>query len=109
MNQRSFVDSLDGEIQRCQRYGNALSVSMIDIDNFKSINDSHCHQAGDVILRKVAHALSTTTRMTDRCVYWGGEEFAFLISETDLDTAQIMAERMRFAIIHEEVAVAPSG
>lgn len=105
MNRRSFVDSLDGEIQRCQRYGNALSVLMIDIDNFKSINDSHGHQAGDAILKKVAHTLSTTIRMTDRCGRWGGEEFAVLMPETDLDTAQIMAERIRLAIIHEEVAV----
>ena len=105
MNRRSFVDSLDGEIQRCQRYGNALSVLMIDIDNFKSINDSHGHQAGDAILKKVAHTLSTTIRMTDRCGRWGGEEFYVLMPETDLDAAQIMAERIRLAIIHEEVAV----
>lgn len=103
MNRRCFVDLLEAEIQRCQRYGNSFCALMIDVDNFKSINDSHGHQAGDAVLKAIGRTLAANIRSTDRCSRWGGEEFAIQLVETDLETATVMAERIRLAVIREEI------
>ena len=104
-NRRCFFDGLEAEIQRCQRYGNSLCVLMIDVDNFKTVNDTYGHHAGDVVLTAIAKTLLEITRMTDRIGRWGGEEFAVALVETDLATAEVMAERIRLAMVHNEISV----
>jgi diguanylate cyclase (GGDEF)-like protein len=71
---------------------------MLDIDNFKAINDSHGHLQGDVVLRRVARALADTSREVDYPARYGGEELAVILPHTDLEGAYAIAERIRVAI-----------
>lgn len=105
LNRRSFLDDLDAEVQRCGRYGNSLCVLMIDADNFKSINDNYGHHAGDIVLKEIAKVLRATVRQTDKCGRWGGEEFVVALVETRLDTAIVIAERIRLALIRSDIFV----
>ena len=92
---RHFFTLLDTELKRTARYNHVMSVLMMDIDNFKSINDTYGHQVGDKILREVAKVISTTVRKIDMPARYGGEEFAVLLPETSIDGAKIVAEKLR--------------
>ena len=105
LNRRYFYDCLDAEIQRCHRYGNSLCVLSLDLDDFKTINDSHGHHAGDVVLRTLSGILKQYARKTDKCGRLGGEEFGVTLVETNLETAQLMAERLRLAILKAEASL----
>ncbi len=94
-NHRHFQRVMDQELSRAHRYGNPLSVLMLDIDHFKSINDTHGHQCGDEVLRTVSRVVNATVRATDIAARYGGEEFAIVLPETDNPSAQRMAERLR--------------
>ncbi|MBS1138734.1 MAG: hypothetical protein H6R13_187 [Proteobacteria bacterium] len=94
-NRRHFFSLARHELSRSARYDSDLSVMMIDIDHFKKINDSYGHKAGDVVLAKVAQQISEALRKTDLAGRLGGEEFAILLPETDLEQARIVAERLR--------------
>ncbi|MBX7101919.1 MAG: GGDEF domain-containing protein [Myxococcaceae bacterium] len=94
-NRRYFEDTLERELSRCSRYGRALSLIMLDIDNFKVINDSHGHLAGDYVLRQVSAAIKTKIRREDILARYGGEEFALLLPEVDLKGAAALAEKTR--------------
>jgi diguanylate cyclase (GGDEF)-like protein len=76
---------------------------MLDIDNFKSVNDVYGHQQGDLVLRCVADALRETSRDVDVAARYGGEEMALILPHTDLDGAFEMAERARMAIAAMEI------
>ena len=71
---------------------------LLDIDNFKSINDSYGHQIGDEVLKEVSKLILTNIREADICVRWGGEEFLILLPHTNLDGAIVVAEKVRTTI-----------
>ncbi|MES9951090.1 MAG: GGDEF domain-containing protein [Candidatus Thiodiazotropha sp.] len=75
-----------------------LAMIILDIDRFKHYNDHYGHQAGDDVIRGIAHALATSARGNDSIGRWGGEEFIIICRDTDLDTALKIAERLRTTI-----------
>lgn len=94
-NRRHFMEQGQVELSRVQRYGNTLSLFMIDIDHFKGINDNHGHKAGDTVLQRLWDILRETLRTVDVIGRIGGEEFAVLLPEADLQSATEVAERLR--------------
>lgn len=94
-NRRYFMELMELEFQRAQRYESSLSFVMIDIDNFKSFNDNYGHLLGDHILYEVAQLLRETLRVHDIVGRYGGEEFGMLMPETDDKGALVVAERYR--------------
>lgn len=96
------------EFDRSRRYERPLSLLMIDLDNFKKVNDTYGHQIGDQTLESVARILSSRSRIHDICARYGGEEFAVLLPETDLAGAKVIADRLRKAIEgHEFITRGP--
>ncbi|WP_247494232.1 sensor domain-containing diguanylate cyclase [Bradyrhizobium sp. 164] len=98
-NRRHFLDCLGAEWSRFQRYYRSVSVLMLDIDHFKSVNDRHGHAVGDVAIKAVAAACLDGKRKSDIVGRLGGEEFAVLLPETSLSRARIVAERIRKHVI----------
>jgi len=94
-NRRYFMELLDLEFQRAQRYESELAFVMIDIDHFKKFNDNFGHLLGDRILYEVAQILRENLRVHDIVGRYGGEEFALLMPETDVKGALVVAERYR--------------
>jgi diguanylate cyclase (GGDEF)-like protein len=97
-NQRKMTDLLREELRRAQRYQHALSVLMLDVDSFKTFNDTYGHPQGDQLLRSIATILRANTRTVDYVGRYGGEEFLILLPETSKDDACRMAERVRSAV-----------
>lgn len=97
-NRRAFMDAASGIWGTALRNGRPLSVIMLDIDNFKAINDEFGHDAGDSVLVNVARILAQNCRNGDVVSRWGGEEFVMLLPETDLAQACVFAERIRHEI-----------
>lgn len=98
VNVRRFQEQLDQEIERSERFRTPMSLVMIDIDNFKSVNDNYGHQQGDLVLVEVARTLRRLSRDVDVPARYGGEEMAVILPQTDLPGAELSAERMRAAI-----------
>ncbi|MGZ4350474.1 MAG: diguanylate cyclase, partial [Solirubrobacteraceae bacterium] len=98
-----FQDLLSAEMEEVRRYRYPVGLIMLDIDNFKSVNDAYGHQQGDLVLRCVADALRTTKRDVDVAARYGGEEMALILPHTDLEGAYEMAERARMAIAAMEI------
>jgi diguanylate cyclase (GGDEF)-like protein len=94
-NRRYMDIILRKEFNRCDRYGKNLSVCILDIDNFKLINDSKGHVFGDQVLRELANLLRESIRDEDIVCRYGGEEFLIILPETDAQGAQILANRIR--------------
>lgn len=94
-NHRFFQERLREEFRRAQRYDDALSLILLDLDHFKNVNDTHGHGAGDRVLREVAASLQRSVRETDLVARYGGEEFAVLLPRTHLTGALTVAERIR--------------
>jgi diguanylate cyclase (GGDEF)-like protein len=97
-NRRAFNEALAAEFVRARRSGRALAVVLVDIDDFKSVNDTYGHSAGDRVLSGVADLLREHFRVIDRPARLGGDEFAVLLPETDLAGAQEAAERFVTAL-----------
>jgi diguanylate cyclase (GGDEF)-like protein len=97
-NRRGGERSVASEISRARRQRTALSCIFIDIDNFKRINDTFGHQAGDRLLRDISDLLRHTLRAYDILVRWGGEEFLLILPGVALDQARRLAERIRAAV-----------
>lgn len=97
-NHGALVTRLEEEVARARRYQLPLSLLMLDVDNFKSHNDSFGHPAGDEVLRTVAKILEDHARPSDFVARYGGEEFAVILSNTSEVGAFIVAERIRQAI-----------
>jgi diguanylate cyclase (GGDEF)-like protein len=97
-NVRQFHERLDSELERADRFGTPLSLVMLDIDKFKSVNDTHGHQQGDRVLVEVARVMRRLSRDVDLPARYGGEEMAVVLPQTDLAGAEQLAERMRVAI-----------
>lgn len=102
-NRRHFMMDLESEWKRFRRYGRPLSLLLLDIDHFKSINDRYGHDVGDQVIIAVARLCQTKTRDSDVAARIGGEEFGILLPEADLDEARIAAERLRVAIAEQPV------
>jgi diguanylate cyclase (GGDEF)-like protein len=97
-NHRYFQDYLTREIKRVSRTGDPLSILLIDIDDFKRLNDRQGHAAGDELLVRLASILNDASRETDLVVRYGGEEFVMLAPHTDLGGAVLLAEKVRTAV-----------
>ena len=94
-NRRSFIHLGKVNEDMARRYGHSYSVMMIDIDYFKSINDTYGHAIGDEVIRELARVIMETTRPSDICGRIGGEEFAIILPESNSQGASDMAERLR--------------
>lgn len=97
-NRRTFETELEAELSRARRNGEELTLVMIDIDHFKSLNDTYGHQVGDDVLRGLAGALGAHCRDFDTIARYGGEEFAVILPSCTLDESPIVAERLRGAV-----------
>jgi diguanylate cyclase (GGDEF)-like protein len=102
-NRRYFLEVARREVERVRRFGGLASVVMIDLDHFKTLNDTYGHATGDEALRSVARACRL--RDIDVLARWGGEEFVAILPGTDQEGAFIVAERLRSAVSEAEVEV----
>ena len=108
LTRRGFIEKANQEIARCHRYGRAASLVLIDVDHFKSVNDTWGHPAGDAVLRDLAATLGAAGRSADVLGRLGGEEFAMMLPETGVGEALAAAERFRAAIEARPIVVAPT-
>jgi diguanylate cyclase (GGDEF)-like protein len=97
-NRRRFERQLEREAARTERYSRPFCLLLVDIDNFKDVNDTHGHDAGDEALRRVANVIQSGTRGIDTGARIGGDEFAVILPETDLVRGLEVAERLRAMI-----------
>ncbi len=97
-NRRALMDKLGQELDRARRYGLAISVLMIDLDRFKTVNDTFGHLVGDRVLQQLGDLLRRQVRSVDVVARYGGEEFVVLLPETDKQGAVVFAERIRIAV-----------
>jgi diguanylate cyclase (GGDEF)-like protein len=104
-NYRYFQETLEKELHRHHRSGHQLTLAMLDIDNFKLINDTFGHPVGDEVLKGLVEELMKNARDTDVVARYGGEEFALIFPETPLATARDAANRMRELIARREFAM----
>jgi diguanylate cyclase (GGDEF)-like protein len=113
MNHRAMRRRLDEEIGRATRTGGQLSCLLIDLDDFKLVNDRHGHQAGDMVLRGVVHALVGEFRAFDRVARYGGDEFVVILPNAALDSAAAAAgralERLHAIRGHDGIAAGVSA
>lgn len=93
MNRRAMRQRLTEELGRAYRTGGPLACLLVDLDNFKFVNDRHGHQAGDTVLREVAQALMGEFRAFDRVARYGGDEYVVILPNADLDRATVAAQR----------------
>ncbi|MFC1474405.1 diguanylate cyclase [bacterium] len=94
-NHRYFQEQLEKEYSRARRFNLSLAMIMLDLDNFKDINDTYGHQQGDIILKDIAILMRRTVRDIDLVARYGGEEFAVILPETPKKNAVVVAERIR--------------
>jgi diguanylate cyclase (GGDEF)-like protein len=97
-NRRYFNHRLTEEVARAARFSRPLALAICDLDRFKILNDSHGHQAGDVILRYIAQALRRSVRAIDIVCRLGGDEFAVLMPDTDAEECGLLSERLRQSV-----------
>ena len=103
-NRRHFTELFEREIAIAKRYNNPLSLLMMDIDNFKEINENFGHLVGDKMLCLIAENIKTSVRNSDIVGRWGGEEFVVLLINTDLEEAKQTAERIRYSIMESKLS-----
>lgn len=107
-NRRKLDEVMETEIHRAKRFKHLIGVIIVDVDHFKSVNDTHGHQAGDQVLIELAGILKEHTRETDTVGRWGGEEFLIICPETDLEGTAKLAELLRKKIKDYEFSVVKS-
>ena len=100
-NRRHFEERLEDEIARHSRYGGIFSMLILDLDSFKTYNDIYGHLAGDKLLREVGGIIKNSIRSADQAFRYGGDEFTFILPETNIDDAYMVAERIRKEIAAE--------
>jgi diguanylate cyclase (GGDEF)-like protein len=101
MNSRAFYEIATHEMKRAERYNRPFTITYLDLDNFKSVNDSLGHHAGDEVLCKVVDTLKKNIRASDVVARLGGDEFALLLPETDYDSSRIAAKKIQDAMNNE--------
>jgi len=104
-NRQALLAALFTEVERAARYNRPFSLGFIDIDHFKQVNDTYGHNAGDIVLRGVAQTVRAHLRATDMIGRYGGEEFMLLLTETGVDEAAILAEKLRNLVQRQKFAV----
>jgi diguanylate cyclase (GGDEF)-like protein len=97
-NRRRFQEAMATEVERSKRFGQPVGLVLLDLDDFKAVNDTYGHQQGDLVLREVARVLRETSREIDEPARYGGEELAVVLPGTDLEGAYNLAERVRAGI-----------
>jgi len=102
-NRRHFFEMAHRELDRSNRLHSPLSFIMLDIDNFKKVNDQYGHLVGDMVLVRLAKILRQQLRSVDLCCRYGGEEFVLCLPDTHLEGAKDVAERIRLAIQQETI------
>jgi diguanylate cyclase len=98
LNRRRLTETGTRELALAQRSGRPLAMMLMDVDDFKRINDHFGHQGGDAVLRALGTGLPPVLRATDLLGRWGGEEFALVLPDTEAPDAAILAERLRAAV-----------
>ena len=108
-NRRYLLEQADNEIRRARRYGHHLTVLVLDVDNFKRVNDTYGHSVGDQVLRLIARACADNLRESDIFGRTGGEEFVAVLPETDPERARPLADRLRRAVADLDLPAALTG
>ncbi len=103
-NRRQGEEALVAELARAQRHGGSVGLILVDLDDFKSINDRYGHPTGDLVLRAFADTLRETLREIDVAARWGGEEFAVVLPGSDLEGTAQVADRLRSALADRSIA-----
>ena len=106
-NRRHFNEELELELERSRRTGRPLTVIVCDLDHFKDVNDTFGHIVGDDVLRLVGRVLIDESRAIDLPARFGGEEFAVVLPDTDLEAGEHVADRLRVALERRSLAVGP--
>ncbi|UAW99650.1 GGDEF domain-containing protein [Halopseudomonas nanhaiensis] len=104
-NRRAVLEQLDREIERSRRSGASLALVLIDLDDFKLINDQHGHQIGDAVLRHSVELLEQQLRQSDAIGRFGGEEFLLILPEIDTEAAMLAANRLRTTLLESPTPV----
>jgi diguanylate cyclase (GGDEF)-like protein len=94
-NRRGFMAQFEDELWRARRFGHPVSVLIFDLDHFKQVNDTWGHAQGDAVLKAFARVLESSSRRIDKVARFGGEEFAAVLPETDINGAEFFAEKVR--------------
>jgi diguanylate cyclase (GGDEF)-like protein len=108
-NHRRFQEVMAVEMERAKRFGQPMGLIMLDIDNFKRVNDTYGHMQGDLVLREVARVLRDSSREIDEPARYGGEEMAVALPQTDLEGAYRFAERVRRRIEALQLPILDDG
>lgn len=103
LNRRSFEERMDEEFSVSRRHGMLSCLAILDIDHFKSINDTRGHDAGDEVLRRLAAILKEEVRTGDLVGRWGGEEFVVYVRQSDLEGAKRLLDRLRHYVAHTPI------
>lgn len=93
-NRRDIMEKMERELSRSERHQRTFSVMLVDLDNFKQLNEKYGYNDGDDVLVEVARVLKGCARNEDVCARWGGEEFLFLLTETDIEGALTLARKI---------------
>jgi diguanylate cyclase (GGDEF)-like protein len=93
-NRSQFNDILKQKIENCHRFQRPFSLMLLDLDNFKQVNDNHGHKVGDEVLQSFSNLLNSSIRGTDSVFRFGGDEFAILIEDPKFTTNQVVAQRI---------------
>ncbi len=104
-NRQALLADLFAEVERATRYDRPLSVAFVDIDHFKSVNDTYGHASGDVVLRGVAQTIASNLRTSDMIGRYGGEEFMLILTETNVEEGAVLAEKLRTLVQRQRFAV----
>ncbi|MER2491368.1 GGDEF domain-containing protein [Catenovulum sediminis] len=94
-NRREMMEQINKEYNRAKRHHQAVSILLCDVDHFKQINDTYGHETGDIVLQQLSAHFQTLVRRQDSISRWGGEEFLFMLPETEIQAASKAAEKIR--------------
>jgi two-component system, cell cycle response regulator len=108
-NRRYMAETLEREVDRAARFRHPISLIILDVDDFKKINDREGHLQGDIVLESVADAVRDLTRSIDVAARYGGDELALILAETGREGATLLAERLRERVAATEVPLREEG